>query len=87
MFGGRLMKLQEVADRFALNEIFYELPWGGTVDDLDKVASACESFFESDEWILAEDYQPYAYISAHAILSLVYDKSDSFKRYYEMVGE
>jgi hypothetical protein len=87
MFGGRLMKLQEVADRFALNEIFYEFPWGGTLDDLQKVADGCESFFESDEWILAEDYQPYAYISSGAILQLVYDKAWHFKRYYEMVGE
>ena len=81
------MDLDMVAERFGLDEVFSEYPFGATIEDLDKVASACESFFESDEWILAEDYQPYAYISAHAILSLVYDKSDSFKRYYEMVGE
>jgi hypothetical protein len=81
------MDLDMVAERFALDTVFYEYPFGATVDDLAEIASACESFFESDEWILEEDYQPYAYISAHAILSLVDDKAYTFKSYYEMVGK
>jgi hypothetical protein len=81
------MDLDMVAERFGLDEVFSEYPFGATVDDLDKVASACESFFEHDDWLICQDYEDYAYISAHAILSLVYDKSDSFKRYYEMVGK
>lgn len=81
------MKLDEVAERFALDTVFHDYPVGATVDDLEQVARACESFFDHEDWLICGDYEQYAYISAHAILSLVDDKAWQFKRYYEMVGE
>ena len=81
------MKLDEVADKFALDTVFHDYPVGGTVAELEQIANACTDFFEHDEWTFAEEYEPYSYISAGAILQLVYDKAWQFKRYYEMVGE
>ena len=81
------MNLDEVADKFALDTVFHDYPVDGTVVALEQIANACETFFEHDEWTFAEEYEPYAYISAGAILQLVYDKAWQFKRYYEMVGE
>jgi hypothetical protein len=87
MFGGRVMKLDEVAERFALDTVFHDYPVGGTLAELEQIANDCSDFFSHDEWTFAEEYEPYAYISAGAILQLVYDKAWQFKRYYEMVGE
>lgn len=79
------MKLDEVADKFALDTVFSYYPVDATVKDLEQVANACTDFFSDDEWTLCEEYDDYAYISADAILQLVYDSAWSFKRYYEMV--
>jgi hypothetical protein len=82
-----VMKLDEVADKYALDTVFAYYPVDGTVAELEQVANACENYFDSDEWILAEDVQDLAFISASAILQRVFDEAWSFKRYYEMVGE
>ena len=81
------MKLDEVADKFALDTVFAYYPTDGTVLQLEEVANSCENYFDSDDWVLAEDVQDLAFISARAILQRVYDEAWSFKRYYEMVGE
>ena len=81
------MKLQDVADKFALDTVFAHHPVDGTVAELEQVARSCENYFDSEEWILAEDLQDLAFISAHEILRVVEDKAWNFKRYYEMVGE
>lgn len=81
------MKLDEVANKFALDTVFAYYPVDGTVAELERVARACEDYFDSDEWILAEHVQDLAFISAHEILRVVEDEAWSFKRYYEMVGE
>jgi phytoene/squalene synthetase len=81
------MDLDMVAERFGLDEVFSEYPFGATIEDLAEVANACESFFEHDDWLICQDYEQYIYISASAIIELVVDKAESFKRYYEMVGK
>ena len=81
------MKLDEVAERFGLDSVFSYYPEGGTVEDLAEVADACTDFFSHDDWLICQDYEQYAYISAEAIIDLVVEQADSFKRYYEMVGE
>jgi len=81
------MKLDEVADKFALDSVFAYYPIDATVEDLTKVAGDCTDFFSDPEWLLCEQYEEYAYVSASAILQLVFDQAWSFKRYYEMVGE
>ena len=81
------MKLDEVAERFGLDNVFSYYPDGATVEDLAEVADACTDFFDHDDWLICEQFQEYVYISASAIVDLVVEQSDSFKRYYEMVGE
>mgnify|MGYP000185018882 CR=1 FL=1 len=81
------MKLDEVADRFGLDSVFSYYPDGATVEDLAEVADACTDFFSHDDWLICQDYEDYAYVSASAIIDLVAEQADSFKRYYEMVGE
>ena len=80
------MKLEDVADRFGLDSVFSYYPDGATVEDLAEVADACNDFFDHDDWLICEQYQEYVYVSASAIIDLVVDQAESFKRYYEMVG-
>lgn len=84
---GRTMKLDEVAEQFALSQVFTEYVYGSSLAELEEVANSCTDFFSHDDWVLCAEYDDYAYISASAILQLVYDKAWQFKRYYEMVGE
>ena len=79
--------LTEVADKFGLDSVFSYYPDGATVEDLAEVANACTDFFDYDDWLICEQYEEYVYISASAIIGLVMDEAESFKRYYEMVGE
>ena len=79
------MTLDEVAERFGLDNVFSYYPDGATVDDLAEVADACTDFFDHDEWLLCEQFQEYAYVSASAIVDLVLEQADSFKRYYSVV--
>lgn len=79
------MKLDEVAERFGLDNVFSYYPDGATVDDLAEVADACTDFFDHDEWLLCEQFQEYAYVSASAIVDLVLEQADTFKRYYSVV--
>ena len=79
------MKLDEVAERFGLDNVFSYYPDGATVEDLAEVADACTDFFDHDEWLLCEQFQEYAYVSASAIVDLVLEQADSFKRYYSVV--
>lgn len=81
------MKLDEVAERFGLDSVFSYYPDGASVEDLAEVADACTNFFDHDDWLLCQQFEEYAYVSASAIVDLVVDQADSFKRYYEMVGE
>lgn len=81
------MKLDEVADKFGLDSVFSYYPDGASVEDLAEVADACTNFFDHDDWLLCQQFEEYAYVSASAIVDLVVDQADSFKRYYEMVGE
>lgn len=81
------MKLDEVAERFGLDSVFSYYPDGASVEDLAEVADACTDFFDHDDWLLCQQFEEYAYVSASAIVDLVVDQADSFKRYYEMVGE
>lgn len=81
------MKLDEVADKFGLDSVFSYYPDGASVEDLAEVADACTEFFDHDDWLLCQQFEEYAYVSASAIVDLVVDQADSFKRYYEMVGE
>jgi phytoene/squalene synthetase len=81
------MDLDTVAERFGLDSVFSYYPFGATIDDLAEIANACESFFEHDDWLICQDYEQYIYISASAIIELVAEQADSFKRYYEMVGK
>lgn len=81
------MKLDDVAERFGLDSVFSYYPNGATVEDLAEVADACTDFFSHDDWLICQDYEQYAYVSASAIVDLVVEQADSFKRYYEMVGE
>ena len=80
------MNLDEVAEKFGLDSVFAYYPNGATLKDLVEVANACTDFFDHDDWTLCEEYQEYAFISASAIVGLVVEQADSFKRYYEMVG-
>ena len=79
------MKLDEVAERFGLDNVFSYYPDGATVEDLAEVADACTDFFDHDEWLLCEQFQEYAYVSASAIVDLVLEQADTFKRYYSVV--
>ena len=79
------MKLDEVAERFGLDNVFSYYPDGATVEDLAEVADACTDFFDHDDWLLCEQFQEYAYVSASAIVDLVLEQADSFKRYYSVV--
>ena len=79
------MKLDDVAERFGLDNVFSYYPDGATVEDLAEVADACADFFDHDEWLLCEQFQEYAYVSASAIIDLVLEQADSFKRYYSVV--
>lgn len=81
------MKLDEVAERFALDDMFAYYPIDSTFKDLEQVANSCTDYFDADDWTLAEDVEDLAYVSASAILQEAYDRAWSFKRYYEMVGE
>ena len=80
------MTLDEVAERFGLDNVFSYYPDGATVEDLAEVADACTDFFDHDEWLLCEQFQEYAYVSASAIVDLVLEQADTFKRYYSVVG-
>ena len=79
------MKLDEVAERFGLDSVFSYYPNGATLEDLSEVANACTDFFSHEDWTLCEQYDDYAYISAQAIVDLVVEQADSFKRYYSVV--
>lgn len=79
------MKLDEVAERFGLDNVFSYYPDGATVEDLAEVADACTDFFDHDDWLLCEQFQEYAYVSASAIVDLVLEQADTFKRYYSVV--
>jgi len=79
------MNLDDVAERFALDDMFSYYPVGATIDDLSDVANACSDYFSHDEWMLCQDFEDYAYISANAIVGLALDKADSFKYYYQLV--
>ena len=79
------MKLDDVAERFGLDNVFSYYPDGATVEDLAEVADACKDFFDHDEWLLCEQFQEYAYVSASAIVDLVLEQADTFKRYYSVV--
>lgn len=79
------MKLDDVAERFGLDNVFSYYPDGATVEDLAEVADACTDFFDHDEWLLCEQFQEYAYVSASAIVDLVLEQADTFKRYYSVV--
>lgn len=81
------MDLDTVAERFGLDTIFSYYPAGATIDDLAEVANACTDFFSHDDWLICQDFDDYAYISASAIIELVAEQAESFKRYYEMVGK
>ena len=80
------MTLDDVAERFGLDSVFSYYPDGATVEDLAEVAEVCTDFFDHDDWLICEQYQEYIYVSASAIVDLVVEQADSFKRYYEMVG-
>jgi len=79
------MTLEEVADKFGLDTIFSYYPEGATIDDLAEVANACTDFFSHEDWLICEDFEQYAYISASAIIDLVVEQAESFWRYYKMV--
>jgi hypothetical protein len=79
------MTLEEVADKFGLDSVFSYYPEGATIDDLAEVANECTDFFEHDDWLICQTYEDYVYISASAIIDLVVEQADSFKRYYKMV--
>lgn len=81
------MKLNDVAERFALDTVFSYYPDGATIEDLSEVANACTDFFSHDDWVLWQPYEDYAYISASAIIDLVTEQADSFKRYYSVVTD
>jgi hypothetical protein len=87
MFGGRLMKLEEVCERFALDTLFSYYPYGATIEDLAKVANECNDFFDHEDWTLCGDFEQYAYISATAIIELANEHAESFGTYYLMVTE
>lgn len=80
------MTLDEVAERFGLDSVFSYYPDKATLKDLQDVANACTDFFSHEDWTLCEQYDDYAYISASAIVDLVLEQADSFKRYYSVVG-
>lgn len=80
------MNLEDVAEKFGLDSVFSYYPDGATVEDLAEVADACTDFFDHDDWLLCEQYEEYAYVSASAIIDLVVDQAESFKRYYVVVG-
>lgn len=80
------MKLDEVAERFALDDMFAYYPVDSTFADLELVAESCTDFFDHEDWTLAEDVQDLAFVSAGAILQGAYDRAWQFKRYYEMVS-
>jgi hypothetical protein len=79
------MKLDEVAERFALDTVFSEYPSGATIGDLAEVAEG--DIFDAEGWWLCEEYEQLAYVSASAILDAVEDNADSFRRYFDMVTE
>jgi hypothetical protein len=80
-----MMNLDETAELFALDSVFSYHPDGATIDDLADVANACTDFFSHDDWLICQDFEQYAYVSASAIIDLVVDQAESFKCYYKMV--
>ena len=79
------MKLSEVAEQYALSQVFSEYPSGATVEDLAEVAEG--DIFDAEGWWLCERYEQLAYVSAGAILDAVEDIADSFRQYFDMVTE
>lgn len=79
--------LDEVAERFALDQVFADYPHDGTIAQLEDVANSVNIFTDADDWLLCAEFEELAYVSADAILQVVYDNVWAFKRYYEMVDE
>lgn len=76
------MKLSEVAERFALDEVFSEYPTGTTIEDLENILES-KKLFELPDYIVFQNYENY--LSDSDILQTLYDKAWAFERYYEMV--
>ena len=79
--------LDEVAEQFALDEMFSYYPDGASIADLAEVANSVSVFTEVDTWLLCEACEELGYVSADAIVSEAEERADSFRRYYAMVDD
>ena len=77
----------EVAEQFALDEMFSYYPDGATLADLEEVANSVSVFTEVDTWLLCERYEELGYVSADAIVSQAEDIARLFRLYYERVDD
>lgn len=77
--------LDEVAEQFALDDMFSYYPDGATLDDLEVVANSVGVFTDVEDWMLCGEYEELAYISAYVIVQKAVDIADQFRRYYERV--
>lgn len=77
--------LDEVAERFALDDMFSYYPDGATLDDLEVVANSVSVFTDVEDWMLCGAYEELAYISADVIVQKAVDIADQFRRYYKLV--
>ena len=79
--------LDEVAELFALDDMFSYYPDGATLADLEEVANSVSVFTDVEDWMLCEAYEELAYISADVITQKAVDIAEQFRNYYRMVDD
>jgi len=73
--------LDEVAEKFALDNVFSERPKGDTLDKLELVVGTEDYYNEYTVW------EPYENMPNNDLMQIIYDTAWAFKNYYREVTE